>query len=378
MSSRTHVKRKLANVVESVRKKYKSIKQHERGSETAISNIFKPITQSLSELKQSISSAMPPQVSLETKQKLPITKTKMQEKLNEGKKGKIKKEFDRHIPDQKRISIGNDDNDDDDYDDDSDKRTAEDTFEYDPAAEEDNEKIDEEAEEEGKEVEMEVSAKALDDYLQMYNPVSQDYVKGFLLNDENYDTTSYGMRLDDEIDKWYLGKSEVIFDEHGNITVEHKKFSGTTGLYELLFKSEPQAILEDDLIKYGEIIYLTNLNRQNYDPTEKIRGVATIKYLDFVKPAYAKYLDILQKYAPTPQRLVKIRHKSTPKSVSKKGAGNINVYDTKKIRFVYWNNVNELVSRLAILHAAIKAGNYSLVNELNSIVEELREADVIN
>lgn len=48
-----------------------------------------------------------------------------------------------------------------------------------------------------------------------------------------------------------------------------------------------------------------------------------------------------------------------------------------KFNYVYYDNLNELVERLKILYANSISGNTSHVNEINSIVEELRESRVI-
>lgn len=46
-------------------------------------------------------------------------------------------------------------------------------------------------------------------------------------------------------------------------------------------------------------------------------------------------------------------------------------------QYVYWNDLNELVERLYLLHMSKQAGNTSVVNEIASIESELREAKVI-
>ena len=46
-------------------------------------------------------------------------------------------------------------------------------------------------------------------------------------------------------------------------------------------------------------------------------------------------------------------------------------------QYVYWNDVNELVQRLYLLHMSKQAGNLSVVNEILNIEEELREGGYI-
>lgn len=52
--------------------------------------------------------------------------------------------------------------------------------------------------------------------------------------------------------------------------------------------------------------------------------------------------------------------------------------DKMKTSYTYWDNPNELVDRLVLLNASREAGNTNVVNEINSIVEELREAGYIS
>lgn len=49
-----------------------------------------------------------------------------------------------------------------------------------------------------------------------------------------------------------------------------------------------------------------------------------------------------------------------------------------KPNYVFWDNPNELVERLQLLIASESAGNTSHTNEITSIIEELREAQIIH
>lgn len=44
---------------------------------------------------------------------------------------------------------------------------------------------------------------------------------------------------------------------------------------------------------------------------------------------------------------------------------------------MYWNDLNELVDRLRLLVASTIAGHTGHNNEIISIIEELREADIV-
>lgn len=45
----------------------------------------------------------------------------------------------------------------------------------------------------------------------------------------------------------------------------------------------------------------------------------------------------------------------------------------QNIDYVHWDDPNELVDRLRLILASQAAGNNSHTNEINSIIEELRE-----
>jgi len=47
------------------------------------------------------------------------------------------------------------------------------------------------------------------------------------------------------------------------------------------------------------------------------------------------------------------------------------------IDYVHWDDFNELVDRMRLLEALRQAGHNAHDNEMLSIIEELREADII-
>lgn len=80
---------------------------------------------------------------------------------------------------------------------------------------------------------------------------------------------------------------------------------------------------------------------------------------------------------------VKDRSPSPPlKKGKKRGAGMISpdvmrYNKNKHVSYTYWNDPNELVDRLRLLIASQSAGHTGHTNEIASIIEELREADII-
>lgn len=82
----------------------------------------------------------------------------------------------------------------------------------------------------------------------------------------------------------------------------------------------------------------------------------------------------------------KVRTGPKRPGIGKKGGGkglaNMNILQLGNGRscpnmYKYWNNVNELVARLRLLVSSRSSGHTSHDNEILSIIEELREADII-
>ena len=102
----------------------------------------------------------------------------------------------------------------------------------------------------------------------------------------------------------------------------------------------------EDLKNYQKIILKTNAFRKYYQANNKIEGNRSKKYKQIIAPFFGDGIDLMQ-------------------------------INNKKIDYVYWNDINELVQRLRLLIASQSAGNTGHANEINSIIEELREAKII-
>ena len=137
-----------------------------------------------------------------------------------------------------------------------------------------------------------------------------------------------------------------------DIHIGNNIFTGTPGLYELLFMKKPAGsiITQRDKENYKLICELTNLHRVGADPKGRIRSTAVDKYTRFIGKLFP--------------------------AKRKTGRGFIQA-NKKAYNYIYWDDVNEIVSRLQLLRAAKVAGNTSLDPEIASIEEELREVGAI-
>jgi len=163
----------------------------------------------------------------------------------------------------------------------------------------------------------------------------------------------YGLKLDPVSNKWHLGESEVIIDDNDFI-LDDERYPATVGLYELLFMKQPDndSITDDDIKNYRKIVKKSHLFKGDLSKNKYL-----YKYNLYLRPT--KKRSSYQLRPKTGEGLTKILNMS------------------RKKEFVYYDNYNELVERLQLLVGAQLAGNNSVNNEIISILEELREADII-
>lgn len=161
----------------------------------------------------------------------------------------------------------------------------------------------------------------------------------------------YGARMTDN--GLYIGNSIINVTPTNDIYIGGKKYKGTNGLFELIFKQEPTKYNENDLKTFKTICEETNAHRKAYSNNNPV-------YRNRSK----KYRLIISKLFPT--RL--------NKQVEGSGVGIKNMYDTN---IIYYNNINKLVDRLRLLYEAVQAGHTGVDNEIIALTEELRSRGVI-
>lgn len=181
-----------------------------------------------------------------------------------------------------------------------------------------------------------------------FSDIPKKYLDLFINNSNSIDNI-YGIYLKNG--KLYIGDGE--FRVQGNdIHVKTKNFKGTHGLYELIFMKRPNEKIynSEDLNNYKTILTDTNSHRDSHDPEKQVRGNRGAKY-NIIKHLFAN---------------------TTPSF----GSGLMNLSNMKK-DYIYWDDPNELVDRLKLLIGSQQAGNNNHSNEIVSIVEELKEKNII-
>lgn len=157
--------------------------------------------------------------------------------------------------------------------------------------------------------------------------------------------------------KVMLGDTELDFHYSGKtLNVQQVKFNVTPGLLELIFKLNPKHYDKFDLSKYREILKLTNAHRQNADQNSPIIVSTTNKYKTIIS------------------KLFKDEH---PQHTGKGLLNWKDVHINHKIDYKYWTNPNILVDRLRLLVASSNAGNNSHNNEIQEIIQELKNKQYI-
>lgn len=152
----------------------------------------------------------------------------------------------------------------------------------------------------------------------------------------------------DAIGEWKFGNDDLkVTDE--KIIIGNQHWAKTPGLFELIFYQSPKNYDASELNIYKKILLNTNAHRVNYDPNGRVKANKGIKYREIIKNLFVN-------------------------THTGKGLMRVNL---QKPSYIYWDDPNELVDRLKLLIASQHAGNNNQTNEIVSIIEELREADII-
>lgn len=167
---------------------------------------------------------------------------------------------------------------------------------------------------------------------------------GNYLSKNNLTDTTYGIRR--EGNKFYIGNREIQI-ANDDILIDEHSYTGTKGLWELLTLKRPTEYNKSDLEKYKEILEITNGHLKGHKAGANIMSNAHYKYTNIIKPLF----------------------KTTGEGM-REVTGN-------KIDYIYWNDPNEIINRLRLLWLSKQAGNTGVDNEINAIIEELRESGII-
>lgn len=183
----------------------------------------------------------------------------------------------------------------------------------------------------------------------------------------------YGARL--ERKGMMIGNSLLDVDEDDNILIGDKKYKGTLGLFELIFRSKPSRYSARDLKHFKTICHDTNTHRKGYLPDNPIYRNRSEKYRNVISDLFPSKKNPLKRRAISSAE-INIQHKKIKvNSPTPSGEGLLkNTYSTN---IIYYNDANKLVDRMRLIHEAIEAGHTGLENEWVALIDELRNRQII-
>lgn len=216
------------------------------------------------------------------------------------------------------------------------------------------------------------------EYLDSFHPLVRSFVDSSITGSRDSDNT-HGLFHNVDTEKWKIGDSNVDFVNE-NVKVKNITYKGTPGLYELLFFKDPKGYTNNDLKNYMDILTKTNAYRRNNDPNEQVQGTTDVKYLTIIKPylQQKRILRLPSRISSTSSIDIRLPQKPPQRPrTTKKGTSYLLDLSNKKIDYVYYDNINEIVERLKLLVSSKIAGHTGHQNEIISIIEELKEAKII-
>lgn len=164
----------------------------------------------------------------------------------------------------------------------------------------------------------------------------------------------YGLKRDrQQQHQWKIGSKRVDINDNDDIVIDGIMYDGTDGLYELLMKKKPKKYNHEDLGNYRKILEKTHAHRQNYLADGPLVRSKSYKYVKIIKKLFTNDLNLSS------------------------GSGFKTYIKNSAVDYVYFDSPDELVDRLRLLYASRKSGSSAHTNEIISILEELREAKVI-
>ena len=199
----------------------------------------------------------------------------------------------------------------------------------------------------------------IQDVLQQFDALPRTYIEEYNADVDGEFDKKYGVR---EVDgDLYIGSSKVDF-VGPNITVNGFEYRGTPGFYELVFKKKPGKFTYSDVRQYKDLLTRTNAARLRYNPQLQISANKAFKYVDIIKPILA---------GRAPNVWWAKSWKTGSGYIEKQHIPNVN------LELQFWSDPNNLVKRLRLLIASKAAGNNAHTNEILSIEEELKNANII-
>ena len=155
----------------------------------------------------------------------------------------------------------------------------------------------------------------------------------------------------------------MVKDDEGNIL---KTFEGTPGFWELLTSKDPKEYTEEDLSKYHQLVILTNSAYRGNDTTQnKPKSSGSKKWKNIIRPIW----EAIKKQEKAEVEYKEFEETDEPQpgtSGAIPGSG-----------LFLPSDPNALIDRFDLLFSSKKAGHTGVMNEIISILDELKRQGVI-
>lgn len=122
------------------------------------------------------------------------------------------------------------------------------------------------------------TSQSMYDYLDQYPKIARPYIVDGILEEDRIDI-GYGPKYSIVNSQWFIGVKTLNFESTGDIRVGDQIFSGTKGLYNLLFLKDPVKYTEHDLKNYKEILSVAK-------PQGQVKGALSTKYMQIIRPMF--------------------------------------------------------------------------------------------
>ena len=191
-------------------------------------------------------------------------------------------------------------------------------------------------------------------YLHGKEPYDRDKTFGIHFGQDG----NYHMGAQQGKDGIYRGNIKMITIAYNNIYVDGEKFTGTPGLWELIMEKEPKKYTEEDLKRYGDLLFKTNAINQDFNKNNPYpRASKSYKWQNIVGFIWAE--------------------RTAGKKIGETSVKRVEKTDGKGV-VVIPSDPNALLERLDLLLASQEAGHTGVRNELISICDELKRQGVLD
>ena len=165
----------------------------------------------------------------------------------------------------------------------------------------------------------------------------------------------FGLNVENK--RFKIGDKQIKIKDD-NIIIDGVEYKGTPGLWELIISDEPQNFTEEDFLNYGNLLIKTNAIIQKNNPN-KPKSSRSYKWSNIIRPIWEE--------VKKSKRLKTIEEEDKDEEETE-GEG----------LKILPSDPNALIDRFDLLFSSKKAGHTGVINEIVSILDELKRQRVIN